>query len=290
VLRLGAAAVVAVVVMSSPFAAASAGGPGGPVRFTALLDGQRLDLSSSGDPIILDPDRSSTLALDLRNESDQELTVRQVQIRGKAFGVTLIAYDVTINARVPSRDVVELDVPVEFIDLGQQAAGLLPATIRLIGPARDELAALDFTVDVRGSPTSLMSMFTIVVAIATGFSIATIWIAIGRRRLPPSRFRRGVRLGTTGAGVGVTFTLLLSQLLLVSPKGGVWIPLLLVPTLGAFVLGYVSPGPLALEDDEDDVVEDWMRPTIAHEAPARTPTPEDTSDADRRRASETRHS
>jgi len=234
------------------------------VSFVAELDGQPLGLSSSGDPIILDPDRNSTLALVLRNPSDGDLTVRQVQIRGKAFGVTLMAYDVTINAQVPARDEVTVDVPVEFVDLGDQATGLLPATIRLLDPERRQLNALDFIVDVRGSPTSLMAMFTIVVAAATGSSVATIWLGILRRKLPPSRFRRGVRIGITGAGIGVTLTLVLSLMLLVPPKGSVWMPLLLVPTLGGFVLGYLSPGPLALEDEEGEVLEDWMRETVAH--------------------------
>jgi hypothetical protein len=232
----------------------------GAVSFRAALDGQRLDLSSSGDPIVIDPDRSSTLALELRNPGDQEVIVRQVQIRGKAFGITLMAYDVTINASVPANDRVNLEVPVEFVDLGQQADGLLPATIRLVSPARTELASQNFTVDVRGSASSLMAIFTIVVAIGTGLSMLTIWIAIGRRSLPPNRLRRGLRLGVTGAGVGVTLTLFLSEILLVTPKGSVWIPLLLVPALGALVLGYLSPGPLAIDEGEDEV-EDWMRAT-----------------------------
>jgi hypothetical protein len=231
------------------------------VSFAAALDGQRLDLSSSGDPIVLDPDRVSTLALVIRNNTSQPLTVRQVQIRGKAFGLTLLAYDVTINAKIGVGESTKVDVPVEFVDLGQQADGLLPATIRLIDPDRNQLASRDFTVDVRGSATSLMAVFTLVVAIATGASIVVIWIAVGRRRLPRNRWRRGLRFALIGAGVGVTLTLFLALLLLVTPKGSVWIPLLLVPTAGAFLLGWFSPGPLGDDQDESEV-EDWMRETV----------------------------
>src|SRR6266545_4788008 len=197
-----AAAVAAIVAAAEPLTASVSAAAQRDVGFTARLDGQRLDLSSSGDPIVIDPDKSSTLSLHLRNHGDRPVTVRQVQIRGKAFGITLMAYDVTINATVPSDDQLKVDVPIEFVDLGDQVDGLLPATIR---------------------------------------------------------FRRGVRLGITGAGVGVTLTLVLAQLLLVPPKGSVWIPLLLVPTLGAFVAGYLSPGPLAIEEEEEE--EDWMRAT-----------------------------
>jgi len=235
------------------------------VSFAAALDGQRLDLSSSGDPIVLDPDRVSTLALVMRNNTDQPLTVRQVQLRGKAFGLTLLAYDVTINAKIAPGERTKVDVPVEFVDLGQQADGLLPATIRLIDPDRNQLASRDFTVDVRGSATSLMAVFTLVVAIATGASIVVIWIAVGRRRLPRNRWRRGLRFGLVGVGVGVTLTLFLALLLLVTPTGSVWIPLLLVPTIGAFLLGWFSPGPLGDDEDETEV-EDWMRETVSDSA------------------------
>lgn len=271
--RISAVTAVVLVVLAAPFATslAAAAPPPGAITFSAALNGQPLDLSSSSDPIVIDPDRNSTLALDLRNSADEDITVRQVQIRGKAFGITLIAYDVTVNASVPAHGHVAVDVPVEFVDLGQQTDGLLPATIRLLSPDRTELASLDFTVDVRGSASSLILVFTLVVGIATAFSIVAIWVAIGRRRLPPNRFRRGVRLAISGAGVGVTLVMFLSIFLLVSPAGSVWIPLLLVPTVGAFILGFVSPGPLAL-DTEDDDVEDWMRETVVTEPGARGPT------------------
>jgi hypothetical protein len=232
------------------------------VAFTAALDGQRLGLSSAGDPIVLDPDKVSMLSLSMANTTLAPLTVRQVQLRGKAFGITLLAYDVTINAQIAPGERTKVDVPVEFIDLGEQANGLLPASIRLIDPDRNELASRDFTVDVRGSATSLVSIFALVVAIVTGASIAVIWIAVGRRKLPRSRWRRGLRFALVGVGVGVTLTLFLSLLLLVTPSGSVWIPLLLVPTAGLFLLGWFSPGPLG-EDTDDDEVEDWMRETVA---------------------------
>ncbi|HEV2309890.1 MAG TPA: hypothetical protein VGU73_05170, partial [Acidimicrobiia bacterium] len=232
-----------------------------PVAFTAQLDGQRLDLSSSSDPIVIDPTRNSILTLDMQNLGSSPTIVRQVQIRGTAFGITLMSFDVTINARVAANGRVHVLVPVEFVDLGRQADGLLPATIRLLDPTQGQLAAQNFTVDIQGSASSLMSIFTMVVAVATGLSIVFLVIAIGRRRLPRNRLQRGVRFAIAGIGVGITLTLFLSEVLLVTPKGQVWIPLLLVPAAAAFVLGFLSPGPLA-DTDEEAEVEDWMRATL----------------------------
>jgi hypothetical protein len=261
-IALGALAGLAFV-LAAPVGATSTRAATRPsVAFSAALDGQRLGLSSSGDPIVLDPDKVSMLSLSMLNTTLAPLTVRQVQIRGNAFGITLLAYDVTINAQIAPGERTKVDVPVEFVDLGQQANGLLPATIRLIDPDRAELASRNFTVDVRGSATSLVSLFALIVAIVTVASITVIWIAVGRRKLPRNRWRRGLRFALVGVGVGVTLTLFLSLLLLVSPSGSVWIPLLLVPTVGLFLLGWFSPGPLGDDTDEDEL-EDWMRETVA---------------------------
>ena len=237
-------------------------------RFGRVLNGQALGLSSSGDPIVVDPDRTSILLLDMHNRGSEPAVVRHVQIRGTAFGITLMAYDFTINAVVPAGGRERVEVPVEFVDLGQQSNGLLPATMRLLGVGNAELASRDFIVDVRGSPGSLMVIFTMIVTIATGISIAAIWVAVVRRRLPPNRFRRGLRLGITGAGIGVSLTLLLSVLLFMAPKGSVWIPLIFIPTLVAFTLGFVSPGPMAIEGEGEEEVEDWMRATVPIDQPA----------------------
>jgi hypothetical protein len=236
------------------------------MSFHARLDGAPIDLSSSGDPIVLKPDRSSLLTLDMLNRSGEPKVVRHVQIRGTAFGITLMAYDFTINTPIPAGARERLTVPVQFVDLGQQSDGLLPARMSLLGADGTELATQDFTVDVQGSPGSLMVIFTAIITIATGISIAVIWVAIVRRRLPPNRIRRGIRLGITGAGIGVSLTLLLSVLLFMPPKGSVWIPLILVPTLVAFTLGFVSPGPMSLDEGEgDEELEDWMRATVPME-------------------------
>jgi hypothetical protein len=262
-LALGAAVLAgAALIWSMP-----SSGAADSMTFHARLDGAPLDLSSSGDPIVLKPDRPSLLTLEMRNRGSDPAVVRHVQIRGTAFGITLMAYDFTINTLVPAGGHQRLTVPVQFVDLGQQNDGLLPATMTLLSADNAELASQDFTVDVQGSPGSLMVIFTMIVAIATGVGIAAVWIAIVRRRLPPSRWRRGLRLGVVGAGVGITLTMALSLLLFMPPKGSVWIPLLLIPTLVGFVLGYLSPGPMAMDEGEEEV-EDWMRATVPMNQPA----------------------
>jgi len=238
----------------SPTGAAEGG-----FSFRASFDNQRLDLSSSSDPVLIVPGRESTLALELHNGTDSPIVVRQVQLRGKAFEVSLVSYNVLIQARVPAHSNVNVDVPVDFGDLDTQVTGLFPASMALLDPGGSQLATQDFTMDVRGNALSLMGLFTLVVAIATVLSFIAIWVAVLRRRLPRNRWRRALRIGVTGAGVGVVLTLLLAELRLVAPSGSVWIPIVLVPTLAACALGYFSPGPLAIEEEEEQEEEDWMR-------------------------------
>jgi hypothetical protein len=256
VTRLPVLLAIAVASLAVP---SPAGAGQGAFSFRASFDNQRLDLSSSSDPVLIVPGRESTLTLELHNGTDSPVVVRQVQLRGNAFEVTLVSYNVLIQARVPAHRDVDVDVPVDFGDLDTQVTGLFPASMTLLDPGGNHLATQDFTMDVRGNALSLMGLFTIVVAIATALSIIAIWVAVLRRRLPPNRWRRALRVGVTGAGVGVVLTLLLAELRLVAPSGSVWIPIVLVPTLAACALGYLSPGPLAIEEEEEEEEEDRMR-------------------------------
>lgn len=271
--RLAAAGVLSLV--GVPVALATAGPAAAqqtdPVTFVAILDDQDLSLSSTGDPIVLDPDEESILTLTMRNTTNGPVTVRNVQLSAGAFGVTLLAYNVTINADIAAQDETRVEVPVDFVELGEQASGLLPASMRLLDENRDLLGKQNFTLDVQGSATSLTTIFTLVVAIATIAALVVIWIAIARRRLPHSRWRRGLRFALVGAGAGVSATLVLAELLLVTPAGKVWIPLLVVPAGAAFLLGWFSPGPLA-DDDEEEVIEDWMRETVMDPGAPRAPS------------------
>jgi hypothetical protein len=271
--RLAAAGVLSLV--GVPVALATAGPAAAqqtdPVTFVAILDDQDLSLSSTGDPIVLDPDEESILTLTMRNTTNGPVTVRNVQLSAGAFGVTLLAYNVTINADIAAQDETRVEVPVDFVELGEQASGLLPASMRLLDENRDLLGKQNFTLDVQGSATSLTTIFTLVVAIATIAALVVIWIAIARRRLPHSRWRRGLRFALVGAGAGVSATLVLAELLLVTPAGKVWIPLLVVPAGAAFLLGWFSPGPLA-DDDEEEVIEDWMRETVMDPGAPRDPS------------------
>ncbi len=237
---------------------------GGDFRFRAALDGQRLDLSTSSDPVRIDTSRETDLRLEMRNSTDRAVIVRQVQVRGRAFGLTLLSSNVTlfsrqrsILARVPAHGDLTLDVPMDFSTVDDQMTGLLPGSMTLVDAQRDELATQDFTMDVRGEATSLVGIFTIVIGAVTLLSIAAICLAVVRRRLYGNRWERAFRFGLTAVGVGVTLTLLLAQLRLVAPTGSVWIPMVLVPVVAAAAIGYISPGPLAIEEEEE--TEDWMR-------------------------------
>ena len=50
----------------------------------------------------------------------------------------------------------------------------------------------------------------------------------------------------TGLGVGLTFTIALAAFRVVASEGAVWGPFILVPVVLGFILGFISPGVLAI--------------------------------------------
>ena len=126
----------------------------------------------------------------------------------------------------------------------------------------NQLASQDFTVDVAGSSSSLFARFGIFLAVVTaGTVLLNLWLVL-RRRLPPNRLARGVRFAISGIGIGLTATVALAATRVLPPYASAWIPLLVVPTAGAFLLGLLSPGPLAHawpEDEIDLAIRDTVR-------------------------------
>jgi hypothetical protein len=75
---------------------------------------------------------------------------------------------------------------------------------------------------------------------------------IATRRLPENRWHRALQFAPIGLGVGLIATIALAVLRIAAPHGTVWFPLLVVPAAGAFLLGYVAPGPLGADETETD--------------------------------------
>ena len=245
---------VAAVVATVIAAPATAGAGDGSVTVEASVDGRPVEGATSNAPIRLVPDEPATLGLVITNDGGEDLELQRVRLSGKALGLTLIAYDVPVSIPAPAGEVTEAEVPLLMFDLERQATGLIPGSITLYDQDGDAVASQDFTLDVRGSATSVVGLFGLFILVATILSVAAIAQRVATRRLPDSRVRRGLRFAVTGVGVGLTFTIALAAFRVLSAEGSVWIPLVLIPTIGGFALGFASPGVLAAEPDEIDLL------------------------------------
>ncbi len=243
-------AVIGVVVLMAP--PVSAQGEDGVLTFTATVDERDVAGAGSGDPVRLDPRSQTELALEITNPTDQDVVVRRVRLFGEMMSLTLVAYDVTVELPVDAGETESLLIPIEFVDLDRQATGLLRGGLSLFGEDRELLARQEFVMDVRGSVNSVVGLFGIFVAVATGLAIVGIALAVSRRTLGPNRVRRGARFAFVGLGIGLTLVISLAAFRIVALSGSVWLPMLVIPSAFGFALGYVSPGALAIEEDEID--------------------------------------
>lgn len=257
ILRSTCAALIMAVVLCLATTAASAqerdssgGADTGEVTIEGSVDGRPVAGAGSNDPVAIHPFRRTQVELTVNNGTDAMVGISRARLFGRAFGVTFVAYDALVDVSVPAHGSTVIEVPVEFVDLDRQATGLLPGGLAVYGEGRETLAEELFVIDVRGSATSTLGLLGIFVVIATLFGVVGIVVAIQKGTLGPSRIRRALRFGAAGLGAGIAAVMALAVFRVLAPTGTVWIPLTMIPTVASALLGYVSPGPLRLDDED----------------------------------------
>ncbi len=237
------------------------------VQVEVILDGRDIADAGNSDPIPLEPQEEIPLQVTITNNDDEPLTVRFVRLEGEALGLTFLTYDLGVRTTIPPGESTEIDVILDFFDLGSQATGYLGTSLRVYDEDRNVVASESFVVDVRGSATSTLGLFAIVILVIAVVSVVLLVVMTIRRRLPANRFLRGLQFAIAGAAVGLTLALGVSILRLTFVDVEAWVPLVFLPTVIGFILGYLAPGPLSQSIEE--VREEEELDLAAEEAVAR---------------------
>jgi hypothetical protein len=231
------------------------------------IDGRDLSGADSANPVAIDPAQETPIAITIRNAGDLTENIRYVRLEGRALGVTFLTYDLGIRASLRPGEETTIESTLDFFDLEDQATGYLGTSLRVYDDERRLLGEQVFVVDVRGKATSTMGLFALVVMAIAGFSCFVLLANTVRRRLPANRFVRGVQFAIAGGAIGVTLALGVSILRIGFADVEAWVPLVFMPTLIAFAVGYLAPGPL--QQSIRDVQEEEALEVIAESAVAR---------------------
>ncbi|MGH9084844.1 MAG: hypothetical protein ACRDYW_05275, partial [Acidimicrobiales bacterium] len=216
-----------------------------PIEIEAELAGRDVSSADSTEPIRIEPREEVPLTLTLRNTGDEVEQIRYVRLEGKALGLTFLTYDLGIRTTLQPGEQTTLETALDFFDLERQATGYLGTSLRVYDGERRLLAAQGFVVDVRGNATSTLGLFAVVVVAVAAFSVFVLVLNTLRRRLPANRFVRGVQFAIAGSSIGVTLSLGVSILRVAFADVEAWVPLVFLPTVIGFALGYLAPGPLS---------------------------------------------
>jgi hypothetical protein len=245
-LPLAVAFLVCVLVLGSAGPAVAADLPPS-TPWTATVDGQNVERTSRSDPIRLDANGPVEVTLRVENRSSETLQVPYVRLHGTVLGLTFYAYTTRIDMEVPPRGAEDRTFPVDLLDLGSQASGLIPSEISLLDGSGAVMAAKDMTVDVRGRVGSVYGLFGFAVAVLTLMLLVAVLWRLAKGQLSPNRWRRGLAVAAPGLGLGFVLTFSLSALRIASPEAGLWSTLLLSGLLIGFAAGYLSPTPSEAE-------------------------------------------
>lgn len=244
-------ALACLLAVALPAAAGAALPPG--ATWTALVDDRSAKTTSTSDPIRLTPPEPVRITVRVENLSSTPVAARYVRLEGGVLGLKFYVFTTTVDLQAPPGATDERTFPVDLLDLGTQASGLLPSRIVLLDAAGGEIAAEPLLVDVRGSASSVYTGFGLAVGGITVLLVAGALWRLARGRLPANRWRRGLVLAAPGLGIGFTLTFTLSALRWAAPSGGLWTTFLLLGGVAGFVAGYLSPTPDDTPDDDREI-------------------------------------
>ena len=233
----------------------------------ASIDGRDLADATGDDPVAIDPNREIPLSVTIRNAGNQTESIRFVRLEGEALGLTFLTYDLGIRTQLRPGETTTVEAALDFFDLEDQATGYLGASLRVYDDDRRLLGEQRFVMDIEGKVTSTLGLFAVAVLGIAGFSVTTLVLNTLRRRLPANRFVRGLQFGVAGGAIGVTLALGVSILRISFADVEQWVPLVFLPTVIAFAVGYVAPGPLS--QSIRDVREEEALLAVAEAAVAR---------------------
>lgn len=198
------------------------------------------------------PTQRVPLTIDITNRDSTPITASTVRFAGKVMGLTFFAYEASVDVRVAPGATESRRITLDLASLKGQATGLLSASITVLDADRNELAAQDLVVDVRGSVRSMYGTFGMLLALLTAIALVIALRALAAHRLSLNRWVRGLRFLVPGIGLGMVLVIVCSMLRIFAPTISRWGPLMLLCAGGLFLFGYLSPSPSI---DEPDLVD-----------------------------------
>jgi hypothetical protein len=251
---------------------ASAAAAQNEILLRAAINGRDARGISSETPVALDPNAATRLGVNVTNQSNRDVTIKIVRVRGIVMGITFYSHDTLVGLTVPAgaQEVREFDL--DLFGLRDQAVGLIPSNVSVISDDRETLAEQDFVADVQGSLRSTYGIFGLVVAAGTATALFRVLRRLATHRLPVNRWQRAMRFVTVGTGIGLTLIFTLSALRIFAPATGTAILLLTGSILAFFLIGYLTPSPRVEEEEEEE--EEYLEGAEVAATGAATPAAE----------------
>lgn len=223
------------------------GGGGESVEFQAVLNGTDLADSEPGDPIELNGDEPAELELTMTNVTEEPVTVRYVRFEGEVLDMIFLTYDTAVSVDLaPGATVSVPPVLLDFYDLGGQASGYLRGHVSLYDGDREQLGSQQAFLDASGDGFSTLSLFNLLLLLATVAGAAWNLLRLSQRKLPPNRMVRALRFLVVGAGAGLTLAVAFSTLRIWPLSTTMWVLFTAIGAVIGYAIGFVLPG----ADDE----------------------------------------
>lgn len=223
------------------------GGGGDAVEFQAILNGTDLADSKPGDPIELNDDEPAELELTITNVGDEDVTVRYVRFEGQVLDMIFLTYDTAVSIDIaPGATESVPPVLLDFYDLGGQASGYLRGHVSLYDGDREQLGSEQAFLDANGDGFSTLSLFNLLLLLATIGGAAWNLLRLSQRKLPPNRMVRAMRFLVVGAGAGLTLAVAFSTLRIWPLGTTMWVLFTAVGGVIGYAVGFILPG----ADDE----------------------------------------